>query len=458
MSEQNDIYNSNMTESEYLEAMLGPKYLPMKLVAPLTLAYVIIFISGIVGNVATCIVIARNVSMQTATNYYLFSLAISDLTLLVLGLPNELSFFWQQYPWMLGVPLCKIRAYVSEMSSYVSVSTIVAFSMERYLAICHPFQVYSISGLKRPARFILAAWSIAIVAAVPFAVYTKVNKVEFPPNSGNYSDESAICAILQPDLPQFPLYEMSCIVFFLVPMTVILIVYTRMGLRIWGSTENPVGQSHSDSHHVQSRKTIVKMLGAVVFMFFLCWAPFHTQRLLYIYAQEKDYYPDLNEWLYILGGFLYYFSATANPILYNLMSARYREAFKQTLCCGPRYEHTRGSSRESKSTICRCHSSKEDPEHLGHVPSLRCSIRSTINQAKEMFTVSPDRQNVAKIQRESTVPTRRKNQFLLPEAARDLESASPLLGKTRLTNRPSNESSSSHNRPEESLSTASSLL
>lgn len=105
----------NMTEAEYLDQMLGPKYLPMKLVIPLTIVYATIFVTGIFGNVATCFVIVKNASMQTATNYYLFSLAISDLTLLVLGLPNELRVFWQQYPWALGTGLCKIRAYVSEV-------------------------------------------------------------------------------------------------------------------------------------------------------------------------------------------------------------------------------------------------------------------------------------------------------------------------------------------------------
>lgn len=74
-------------------------------------------------------------------------------------------------------------------------------------------------------------------------------------------------------------------------------------------------------------------IGAVVVMFFFCWAPFHAQRLLYVYGQEADYYPDLNEWLYILSGVLYYFSTSVNPILYNLMSLRYREAFKETMCC-----------------------------------------------------------------------------------------------------------------------------
>ena len=34
---------------------------------------------------AVCLVIVKNKSMHTATNYYLFSLAISDLMILVLG-------------------------------------------------------------------------------------------------------------------------------------------------------------------------------------------------------------------------------------------------------------------------------------------------------------------------------------------------------------------------------------
>lgn len=54
-------------------------------VIPLTIVYLVIFISGVLGNVITCIVISKNKSMHTATNYYLFSLAISDLLVLIAG-------------------------------------------------------------------------------------------------------------------------------------------------------------------------------------------------------------------------------------------------------------------------------------------------------------------------------------------------------------------------------------
>lgn len=75
----------NLSESEYLNLMWGPKHLPLKVVLPITLIYVMIFVTGVFGNVVTCIVIKRNPALQTATNYYLFNLAISDLLLLILG-------------------------------------------------------------------------------------------------------------------------------------------------------------------------------------------------------------------------------------------------------------------------------------------------------------------------------------------------------------------------------------
>jgi hypothetical protein len=78
-----DFENESM--DEYLVRMLGPKRLPLAVVLPITVIYVTIFVSGMIGNVAVCVVIARNKSMRTATNFYLFSLAVSDLTLLLLG-------------------------------------------------------------------------------------------------------------------------------------------------------------------------------------------------------------------------------------------------------------------------------------------------------------------------------------------------------------------------------------
>lgn len=58
---------------------------PLSIILPISICYLIIFITGILGNVITCFVIAKNKTMHTATNYYLFNLAVSDFLVLVFG-------------------------------------------------------------------------------------------------------------------------------------------------------------------------------------------------------------------------------------------------------------------------------------------------------------------------------------------------------------------------------------
>lgn len=69
---------------------------------------------------------------------------------------------------------------------------------------------------------------------------------------------------------------------------------------------------------------------AVVVAFFVCWAPFHVQRLLALaYAGETDSaFRTTYAFLHFMSGVLYYVSATINPVLYNLLSAKFRRAFK----------------------------------------------------------------------------------------------------------------------------------
>ncbi|KAL1459936.1 hypothetical protein WDU94_011881 [Cyamophila willieti] len=75
----------NITAEHFLFCARGPKRLPMSVLLPITIVYVGIFVTGVIGNMAVCVVIVNNTSLHTATNYYLFSLAVSDLTLLLLG-------------------------------------------------------------------------------------------------------------------------------------------------------------------------------------------------------------------------------------------------------------------------------------------------------------------------------------------------------------------------------------
>ncbi|KAJ0172463.1 hypothetical protein K1T71_011602 [Dendrolimus kikuchii] len=264
------------------------------------------------------------------------------MTHIVTGVPNDLSVTWHQYPYNLGIVFCKLRALISEAASYGSVLTIVAFSLERYLAICHPLHLYAMAGLRRALKIVAVIWILSLLAAAPFAFYTTVNYHDYPPGSGNDSLESAFCAMLE--LPSWYLCELSSLLFFILPGVIILCLYVKMGLRIRsthtskpgspGTLDGVNGSVHGEARQAQSKKTIIRMLAAVVVAFFVCWAPFHFQRLFYIYGTQSTHYHTINEYLFYIAGAFYYVSATVNPILYNVMSHRYRIAFRETLCCG----------------------------------------------------------------------------------------------------------------------------
>lgn len=147
-----EILVNNTTEIEQAEwpmGSLGPKRDSLYVVIPITIIYAVIFFTGVVGNVSTCIVISRNKSMHTATNYYLFSLAVSDLLLLVSGLPQEMYSIWSRYPYVFGEVFCVLRGLAAETSANATVLTITAFTVERYVAICHPFLSHTMSKLSR---------------------------------------------------------------------------------------------------------------------------------------------------------------------------------------------------------------------------------------------------------------------------------------------------------------------
>ncbi len=69
----------------FLEECLGPQSVDSRLLYPITLVYVAIFIVGVGGNLATMLVILRNKQLQTVTDAYLLNLAIADLITLFSG-------------------------------------------------------------------------------------------------------------------------------------------------------------------------------------------------------------------------------------------------------------------------------------------------------------------------------------------------------------------------------------
>lgn len=254
----------------------GLKRDSLYVVIPITVLYVIIFFSGLIGNVSTCIVIARNKSMHTATNYYLFSLAISDLLLLISGLPQEMYSIWSRYPYVFGYTFCVLRGLFAETSANATVLTITAFTVERYVAICHPFLSHTMSKLSRAVKLIVCIWIVAICFAIPQALQFGITPMH------EDDPETVMCHVVNPII-QYS-FEVSTFLFFVAPMTLITVLYVLIGLRLrhsnmmnrtpGDSTRSSINRnvrlssttrkSSGKSGHSQSSRRVLKMLGKFI--------------------------------------------------------------------------------------------------------------------------------------------------------------------------------------------------
>ncbi|XP_022239323.1 pyrokinin-1 receptor-like, partial [Limulus polyphemus] len=245
--------------TKYVLEQLGPKRAALSMVIPMTAIYSVILLTGVIGNIFTCVVIARNKYMHTATNYYLFSLAVSDVLLLVLGLPQEIYLLWQSYPYIFGESFCIIRGLTSETSTNASILTITAFTVERYLAICHPLRAYRMSQLPRAIKIIIGIWVVAALCSVP--VVFQFGIVYQMKNNDTLISESATCGMKRM-LPY--IFEVSTFLFFFLPITAISLLYILIGLKLRRSTigrvESSPELSNSRGNHHSSRRAVIKML------------------------------------------------------------------------------------------------------------------------------------------------------------------------------------------------------
>lgn len=87
-------------------------------------------------------------------------------------------------------------------------------------------------------------------------------------------------------------------------------------------------------------------------VFGLCWAPFHVDRLMWSCMDvSSKLHLKAFEQVHIISGVLFYLSSAINPILYNLMSTRFREMFSHITCSSTR-RSTRSSLRMTqRSTL-----------------------------------------------------------------------------------------------------------
>lgn len=193
---------------------------------------------GIVGNMMVILVVLTTKHMRTPTNCYLVSLAAADLMVLIAaGLPNITDALYGQ--WVFGYVGCLGITYFQYLGINASSCSITAFTVERYIAICHPIKAQFLCTLSRAKRIITLVWTLTSAYCVMWLFLSDTKKFVY--------DNVVLlsCAYKVSRSHYLPIYFTDFAVFYVLPLVLATILYGLIAriLFLNPMPSNPKGSS-----------------------------------------------------------------------------------------------------------------------------------------------------------------------------------------------------------------------
>ncbi|KAH3847378.1 orexin receptor type 2-like [Dreissena polymorpha] len=341
------MYSENLTdgyfEGRYIEDCLGVRCMTVeecsdhikKHITPrlaewfIIIIYIIIGFVGLVGNGLVCFVVIRTSHMRTVVNIFIVNLAVADFLVLLICLPPSVLADTTE-SWYMGDIMCRVVPFLQTVSIAVSVLTLCAIAIERYFAICHPLRRRLTASTV--LAFIVVIWCIAIAVALPELLYQKLHRW-YPEHVTPYLQYCA--QTLSKEQQKY--YQIGLLVgLYDVPMCLMFFAYSTIAVRLWKDriSNNVNSRVNSGSGRrgqvtaLKARRKAAKMLMTIVILFGICYLPIHILNIL-------RYQGTLHEmddnvviiWALFARGICYFNSAT-NPLIYNFMSAKFRQEFR----------------------------------------------------------------------------------------------------------------------------------
>ncbi|XP_042858366.1 thyrotropin-releasing hormone receptor-like [Penaeus japonicus] len=298
-----------------------------------TLFQGIIFIIGVIGNAMVVIVVARNKNMATPTNCYLVSLAVADCAVLVAAVPQEIvSYFLIGNHWIWGRGGCAIMIFLQNLGINASSLSLTAFTVERYIAICHPMKAQTVCTVERAKKITLLVWLFAVCYCAPWLFLTQVVPLKY---AVDYPTQECTFKLSRDQYLYY--YFLDFVVFYVVPLLLSCVLYSFIARILFTSQipKNPTLNGHHQKRTATSaRVQVVKMLAVVVAIFATLWLPYRTLLVYNSLLAMFGFHPYKDLWYLLFAKTCIFINSAINPILYNALSVKFRRAFKRMLSCG----------------------------------------------------------------------------------------------------------------------------
>ncbi|XP_054165095.1 thyrotropin-releasing hormone receptor-like [Oppia nitens] len=349
------------------------------------------------------IVVFKTRGMKTPTNCYLVSLSIADLIVLLASVPAEIvAYYLLGDKWIWGRLGCALLVFFQYFGINASSLSITAFTIERYIAICHPMRAQKICTVHRAKRIIAGVWTFAFIYCSPWLFLTKTVSIYY---KGHSDLETCVHSMSRKFYKGY--YFADMMLFYVLPLVLSCVLYALIARILF---HNEISQKSSNksrngdhtggssdfkktSANDASRVQVVKMLVVVVAVFATLWLPY---RALVVYNSFADpVYMEL--WYLMFAKTMIFVNSAINPIIYSACSIKFRRAFKRMLTCKGDEQRNNARSRAghpytSSAVTSTMHMSHNSVRHNNTLLTVTtCAVRNTKDRH---FSFSECEQNV----------------------------------------------------------------
>lgn len=297
-------------------------------------SYYTIFLFSLLGNGLVLYTMYKYEKLNTVTNIFLINLVVSNLVFSS-SLP-----FWATYhfsSWVFGSALCKLVGAVFFVGFYCSILFLMLMTIDRYLTVVHPV---STSKQRKNAYALICSavvWCVSILANVKEFVVLDVIDSE---------DSGWLCEETEPSIEFFATWKVigdyqNFVLFFLLPLAVILYCYARIIMRIMQT-------------RLKTKYRTVKIIFVTIIMFFACWTPYNVVVLLraLLIEDADECSQHLDYALYITRNISYLYFCV-NPVFYTFLGKKFRNHFYKLLAKHSICLHNQLISQSSKTSSQR---------------------------------------------------------------------------------------------------------
>lgn len=307
---------NNSTRETILAMELSSRGLPQKITECIFSA--VLILTAFTGNVLVCLAIKKNPKLRTVPNYYIASLALTDMLMSLFGMPLTFATLIAD-GWILGDVLCQYQGYIGTVLGIASLLIITLTAVNRYFRIVRVRQYPIYYTTKKAILSIILAWCLALIVPIPY--FAIGNRYRFHPGK-------AFCFF---DLDTNDIfYNVSTIVCFAVlPFGVTAACYYKVFCTV-RKHNNTFAQTRTGKFGIDEVQ-LAKLLFVILLSFVTCWTPFVIIDVIGAF-KGQFYFP---RYVYLVYTVSVELSSCINPVIYGAMNKEFRSEFRKmvTVCC-----------------------------------------------------------------------------------------------------------------------------